>query len=67
MRGRVKFFKKEKGYGFIHAEDGQDYFFHYSELQMEGHKDCSEGDFVTFEPVNEEKGVKACKIFVEED
>ena len=30
MKGTVKMFNKEKGYGFIHAEDGRDYFFHYS-------------------------------------
>ena len=38
MKGTVKMFNKEKGYGFIRGEDGKDYFFHYSALLMDEFK-----------------------------
>ena len=38
MKGTVKMFNKEKGYGFIRGEDGKDYFFHYSVLVMDDFK-----------------------------
>ena len=38
MKGKVKMFNQEKGYGFITKEDGKDVFFHYSQLMMEGFK-----------------------------
>ena len=38
MKGKVKMFNKEKGYGFIRAEDGKDVFFHHSSILMDGYK-----------------------------
>ena len=42
MQGVVKRFNKTKGFGFITCDDGQDAFFHYSELVMDGHRACVE-------------------------
>lgn len=49
MKGTVKFFNVEKGYGFITGEDGADHFVHYSSLNMDGFKMLSEGDIVDYE------------------
>ncbi|MFA6370050.1 MAG: cold shock domain-containing protein, partial [Bacilli bacterium] len=43
MKGNVKMFNKEKGYGFIRTEEGQDVFFHYSSLVMDGFKTAEVG------------------------
>ena len=48
MKGTVKKFDKEKGYGFITGEDGKDYFFHYSQLGMEGFKTAEVGQKVEY-------------------
>lgn len=52
-------FNKEKGYGFIKAEDGKDVFFHYSALEMEGYKTAAEGDKVEFEEEQSDRGLRA--------
>ena len=62
MKGTVKKFDKEKGYGFITGEDGKDYFFHYSQLVMEGFKTLSDGQEVEFNIVNGEKGPQATDV-----
>lgn len=49
MKGTVKWFVSQKGYGFIRGEDKMDYFFHYSQIRMEGHKALAGGDIVHFE------------------
>ena len=49
MKGTVKNFNKEKGYGFIRAEDNRDYFFHYSALIMDDYKTAEKGENVEFE------------------
>lgn len=49
MQGQVKYFNTQRGYGFIVGEEETDYFFHYSQIQMEGFKTLSEGDIVSFE------------------
>ncbi len=68
MRGTVKKFDKEKGYGFITSADGHDYFFHYSQLVMEGFKTAEVGATVEFDPAETEKGLRANNIhFVTED
>lgn len=48
MQGTVKFFDKAKGWGFI-TSDSKDYFVHYSQLQMKGHKELNPQDIVDFE------------------
>lgn len=49
MRGTVKWFNSQKGYGFITRDDGKDYFVHCSSILMNGHKQLSENDIVDFE------------------
>ena len=54
MQGEVKFFDKKKGWGYVKADDGEEYFFHYSQIQMEGHKALDNGDIVSFEVSKDE-------------
>ena len=60
--GRVKWFKENKGYGFIEQEDGEDVFVHYSAIQEDGFKTLAEGQKVEFEVVRGEKGLQAAKV-----
>lgn len=62
MKGKVKMFNKEKGFGFITGEDGADVFFHYSELQVEGFKTAEQGEEVEFELQQSDRGPRAAKI-----
>ncbi len=62
LKGKVKSFNKDKGYGFIIGEDNNEYFFHYSSLNMQGFKTINANDPVTFEPVEGEKGKRAGNI-----
>ena len=49
MRGTVKFFDKQKGWGFIAGDDGTDYFVHYSNLNVPKYKSLDTDDIVDFE------------------
>ncbi len=60
--GTVKWFNESKGFGFITQEDGTDVFAHYSEIQGDGFKTLAEGDQVSFEVVEGDKGPKALSI-----
>jgi CspA family cold shock protein len=61
--GTVKWFNDSKGFGFITQDDGgPDVFAHHSEVQGEGFKSLAEGDVVTFEVVEGDKGPKATNI-----
>ncbi len=63
MKGKVKWFNNQKGYGFITKEDGSgDVFVHYSAVQGDGFKTLSEGDAVEFEVVESDKGPKAANV-----
>ena len=62
MKGKVKMFNQEKGYGFIKNEDGQDIFFHFSQLVMEGFKTIENDSDVEFESVETERGPQAQNI-----
>ena len=62
MQGEVKRFDKTKGYGFILGEDNQEYFFHYSQLIMDGYKTVRVAQKVTFTPEQGEKGLRASEI-----
>ena len=57
--GTVKWFNPRKGYGFIATEDGRDIFVHYASIAGEGYKTLNEGDAVSFEVVEGEKGPRA--------
>jgi len=57
--GKVKWFNPRKGYGFIATADGRDIFVHYSSISGDGYKTLVEGDPVTFEVVEGEKGLRA--------
>jgi len=57
--GTVKWFNPRKGYGFISAEDGKDIFVHYADISGEGYKTLVEGDPVSFDVVESEKGLRA--------
>lgn len=60
MEGTVKWFNAKKGFGFISDEEGNDVFVHFSALQMDGFKVLDEGDKVSFEVINGEKGTTGC-------
>ncbi|MHC4511604.1 MAG: cold-shock protein [Planctomycetota bacterium] len=57
--GKVKWFNPRKGYGFIATADGRDIFVHYSSISGDGYKTLVEGDPVTFEIVEGDKGLRA--------
>src|SRR3989338_6675983 len=57
MEGSVKFFNRKKGFGFIHGEDGQDYFVHFSALPRGVF--LRYNDKVSFESAQGERGLKA--------
>jgi CspA family cold shock protein len=59
MQGRVKWFNAEKGYGFIESEEGGDVFVHFSAIQGEGFKTLEEGEEVTFDVVQGNRGLQA--------
>ncbi len=57
--GTVKWFNPKKGYGFIATPDGRDVFVHYSSISGDGYRSLTEGDSVTFDIVEGEKGPRA--------
>ena len=62
IRGTVKWFNNQKGYGFISDEEGNDVFVHYTGLNVEGFKTIEEGQAVEFEVVNGAKGPQATNV-----
>jgi CspA family cold shock protein len=56
MQGNVKWFNELKGYGFITAEDGNDYFVHFTGIKSEGFRTLKEGQKVRFDLENGENG-----------
>jgi len=60
--GVVKWFSDKKGFGFIEQENGEDIFVHYSSINMPGFKTLAEGDRVSFEIEEGERGLKAKNV-----
>jgi CspA family cold shock protein len=61
-KGTVKWFNNQKGYGFISDGTGKDVFVHFSGLKMDGYKTLEEGNAVTYDVVNGEKGPQAVNV-----
>ncbi|MER7671905.1 cold-shock protein [Kitasatospora sp. NPDC058162] len=66
QNGTVKWFNDEKGYGFISPESGADLFVHFRSIESTGFKSLVEGQKVSFEAVQGQKGMQADKVRVEE-
>ena len=62
--GKVKWYDKKKGYGFIAEENGADIFVHYTSFSDPSIRALSEGQDVTFEVVRGEKGLRAQNLSV---
>ncbi|UCE71755.1 MAG: cold-shock protein [Nitrospiraceae bacterium] len=60
--GTVKWFDETKGFGFITSDEGSDIFVHYSAIEGDGFKSLAEGDSVSFEVEQGDKGPKAVKV-----
>jgi len=60
--GKVKWFNAEKGFGFIETAEGTDVFVHFSAIQTEGFKTLEEGQAVTFEIVEGNRGPQAANV-----
>ena len=61
-QGTVKWFNNEKGYGFISRESGSDVFVHYTAILSEGYRSLNEGDRISFEVVEGQKGLQARNV-----
>jgi CspA family cold shock protein len=62
MKGVVKWFDADKGYGFLSSEDGKDIFVHFSAIQSEGYKTLQEGDQVVFDVNSSDRGPQAANV-----
>ena len=62
MRGTVKWFNAEKGYGFISVENGNDVFVHFSAIQGDGFKTLDEGQAVEFDITEGNRGPQASNV-----
>jgi CspA family cold shock protein len=62
VKGKVKWFNNQKGYGFIATDDGKDVFVHHTEIQGDGYRTLEEGQEVQFEVEEGPKGQHAKKV-----
>jgi len=62
VRGRVKWFDAQKGYGFIERDGEEDVFVHYSAIQHEGYKTLDDGEEVEFEVIQGDRGPQAANV-----
>lgn len=60
--GTVKWFNTEKGFGFIKMENGEDIFVHFSALREAGLRTLEEGQKVSFETIQGQRGLQATKV-----
>jgi CspA family cold shock protein len=62
LKGTVKWFNAEKGYGFIQVEGGEDVFVHFSAIQTDGFKSLDEGQSVEFDITDGNRGPQAANV-----
>ena len=62
MKGTVKWFNNQEGFGFISDEQGNDVFVHYSGIVSDGFKSLDEGQAVEFDVVQGQKGPQATNV-----
>lgn len=67
MTGTVKWFNAEKGYGFIKDEEGKDIFVHFSSINSDGYKTLEEGQKVTYDLVESDRGPQAKNVTIVTD
>ena len=60
--GTVKWFNEAKGFGFIEQDNGADVFVHFSQIQAEGFKTLAEGDRVSFDVTDGQKGPQSSNV-----
>jgi len=60
--GKVKWFNDSKGFGFIETDEGGDVFVHHNDIQADGFKSLTEGEAVSFEVVQSDKGPRATNV-----
>lgn len=60
--GKVKWFSNEKGYGFIETDEGEDVFVHFTGINDEGFKTLDEGESVSFEVTEGNRGPQAANV-----
>lgn len=60
--GKVKWFNAEKGFGFIEREDGDDVFVHFSAIQSDGFKSLDEGQAVSVDVEDGQRGPQAANV-----
>jgi CspA family cold shock protein len=62
QKGKVKWFHKKKGYGFIILETGEEAFVHFSSISGDGFKFLEDGEEVAFDVEKDAKGIKAKNV-----
>ncbi|MGG0203908.1 cold shock-like protein CspB [Bacillus mycoides] len=62
MQGKVKWFNNEKGFGFIEMEGSEDIFVHFSAIQSDGYKALEEGQEVSFDITEGNRGPQAANV-----
>lgn len=67
MKGKVKWFNNEKGYGFIEYTDKEDIFVHYSAIRQDGYKSLEEGQIVEFKLLETSKGFQALDVVISKE
>ncbi len=64
LEGKVKWFDNKKGYGFITRDEGEDVFVHFSSINAEGFRTLEEGQTISFEITEGDKGPQASNVSV---